>query len=86
MAFKDIEYPMKDYRKVIYYIGWTAALGIVFWLALLISFFSDKKRGKFFSPNAHRIIYIFGYIQAAAIIGTLAFGIKPIDFSFLLFK
>lgn len=54
-------------NKIIYCIGWTGVLNLIFWISIVIvANLSNEK--KFWNKNTHFVIYVWGWIFVASLL------------------
>lgn len=69
---RDIHWDrLSSVEKVIFVLGWFAALSIFFWLIMLIAYvikYDKKGYSNFFNPHTFKVPYVFGWINLVVII------------------
>lgn len=59
---------LSGFEKFIFAIGWLGALNAVFWIAMVIVYYTkinkkvNKKYLYFFNPHTYKVAYVFGWI------------------------
>ena len=85
---KDIYWKeLSGFEKFLFAIGWLGVLSVVFWIVMVIVYYTkikDKKANKkylyFFNPHTYKVVYVFGWIYFVLLIITIILLILGVIF------
>ena len=65
---------LSGFKKFIFSLGWLGVINLLFWVAMLVYYFSAKEK-KFWTPGSYRVVYVFGWVNLISIIVSIIVGV-----------